>query len=94
MAGEGPVKLLVGKEDLAVIRCIDQGEGMSADFIRERLFRPFETTKNKGFGIGLYQCQQIVNAHGGRIDVQSKVGLGTEFTVWLPRIQENEMGES
>jgi hypothetical protein len=58
---------------------------MSAEFIRERLFKPFATTKQKGFGIGLYQCRQIVEAHGGRIEVKSAVGEGTEFTVWLPR---------
>ncbi len=57
---------------------------MDADFIEHRLFRPFETTKKKGFGIGLYQCQQVIKAHGGRIDVQSSPGQGATFTIWLP----------
>ena len=84
-AGNGPVHLEVGYDEMAFIRCRDQGCGMSAEFIRERLFKPFATTKKKGFGIGLYQCRQIVEAHGGRIEVKSAVGEGTEFTVWLPK---------
>jgi putative PEP-CTERM system histidine kinase len=84
-AGNGPVHLEVGGDEMAYIRCLDQGCGMSAEFIRERLFKPFATTKKKGFGIGLYQCRQIVEAHGGRIEVKSTEGEGTEFTVWLPR---------
>jgi hypothetical protein len=84
-AGNGPVHLEVGGDDMAFIRCRDQGCGMSAEFIRDRLFKPFATTKKKGFGIGLFQCRQIVEAHGGRIEVKSAVGEGTEFTVWLPR---------
>jgi hypothetical protein len=83
-AGNGPVRLEVGCDGMAFIRCLDQGCGMSAEFIRERLFKPFATTKQKGFGIGLYQCRQIVEAHAGRIDVKSTPGEGTEFVVWLP----------
>jgi len=59
----------------------DQGCGMSIDFIENRLFRPFSTTKKKGLGIGLYQCKQIIEAHGGRIEVESELGVGTTFVV-------------
>ena len=52
-------------------------------FVENHLFRPFRTTKEKGLGIGLYQCKQIVEAHGGRIDVESREGKGTVFTVIL-----------
>jgi putative PEP-CTERM system histidine kinase len=79
-----PIIIEVGVKGSAFIRCRDQGCGMPEPFISERLFRPFETTKRKGFGIGLYQCRQIVEAHGGKIEVKSEAGLGTEFTVWLP----------
>lgn len=62
----------------------DKGCGMSADFIRDKLFKPFETTKKHGFGIGLYQCEQIITAHGGEILVASQEGEGTKFTLTLP----------
>ena len=48
------------------------------------LFRsPFKSTKAKGMGIGLYQCKQIVEAHGGRIEVRSALAEGSEFVVCL-----------
>ncbi|KAF0180528.1 MAG: integral membrane sensor signal transduction histidine kinase [Nitrospirae bacterium] len=68
----------------AFVRVHDRGAGMSAEFIRNHLFRPFHTTKKQGLGIGLYQCRQIVEAHGGRIDVESRQGEGSAFTVLLP----------
>lgn len=74
-AGVGPEPFL---------RVTDQGAGISAEFIRNGLFEPFKSTKAKGMGIGLYQCKQIVEAHGGRIEVKSVPGHGSEFTVWLP----------
>lgn len=73
-----------GENKGAFIRVVDSGTGMSGEFIRTRLFKPFETTKEKGMGIGLYQCRQIIEGHGGHIDVQSELGLGTTFTLWLP----------
>ena len=82
--GEGHVDLEVGQAGMAYLRCRDDGCGMSESFLKDRLFKPFETTKKKGFGIGLYQCRNIVEAHGGRIEVESKEGRGTTFTVWLP----------
>lgn len=82
--GEGPVELEVGQAGMAYLRCRDYGCGMSEAFMRDRLFKPFETTKKKGFGIGLYQCWNIIEAHGGRIEVESQEGRGTTFTVWLP----------
>jgi len=66
------------------IEVADSGEGMSQEFIRQRLFRPFQTTKKKGLGIGLYQCREAVEAHGGRIEVTSTEREGTVFTVRLP----------
>jgi signal transduction histidine kinase len=57
---------------------------MSEDYIRERLFRPFATTKAKGIGLGLYTCREIIETHGGRLEVESNVGVGTRFRVVLP----------
>jgi hypothetical protein len=84
----GSVTINVGMGESAFFEVTDHGCGMSEDFIRNRLFQPFQTTKQKGFGIGLYQCRQIVEAHGGRIEVVSKPGEGTAFKVHLPALAE------
>ena len=57
---------------------------MTPEFIRGRLFRPFETTKQTGIGIGMFHCKMIVEAHRGRIEVESQLGKGTAFRVLLP----------
>jgi len=62
----------------------DSGIGMTEEFIRTRLFRAFATTKSKGIGLGLYTCREIVESHGGRLDVNSELGRGTTFRVVLP----------
>jgi len=63
----------------------DSGSGMSADFISERLFKPFDSTKgSKGMGIGAYQVREYVKSLGGRVDVASRVGQGTRLTLRLP----------
>ena len=84
-AGRSPVVISYGEDQSqGWVKVKDSGCGMSADFVRNHLFKPFETTKKHGFGIGLYQCQQIITAHGGEILVASREGEGTEFTVRLP----------
>jgi hypothetical protein len=62
----------------------DVGRGMPAVFIEKSLFRPFQTTKKEGMGIGLFHSRMIVDAHGGRIEVESQEGVGTTFRVLLP----------
>jgi signal transduction histidine kinase len=71
-------------QDQAIISIADTGKGMSEEFMRDRLFHPFATTKKKGIGLGLYSCRDIIEQHGGRIDVATQVGLGTEFSIILP----------
>jgi PAS domain S-box-containing protein len=61
----------------------DTGGGIPQEQIN-RIFEPFYTTKKKGTGLGLMIVQRIVRAHGGRIDIESQVGRGTVFRVWLP----------
>jgi signal transduction histidine kinase len=68
----------------AVVAVEDNGPGMAADFIRNRLFRPFQTTKKEGMGIGLFHSKMIVESHRGRIEVESHQGHGTTFRVLLP----------
>jgi len=84
---EGRVRLTLYTEDAwAVILVEDNGSGIDEEFLRRRLFRPFQTTKgNAGMGIGLYEARDQILRMGGRIDVQSRVGEGTLFTLRLPR---------
>ena len=62
----------------------DTGAGMSEEFVRTKLFRPFNTTKHSGMGIGSYESFQYVRELGGSVNVQSQVGAGTVVTVLLP----------
>jgi signal transduction histidine kinase len=62
---------------------IDTGVGMSLEFIQQRLFRPFATTKKRGVGLGLYTCREVIRANGGTIEVDSTEGSGTTFRVVL-----------
>jgi len=62
----------------------DNGRGMAREFLEKDLFRLFSTTKESGFGIGLYQSRKIVEAHGGTMEVNSEEGKGSTFTVVLP----------
>ncbi|MXO68121.1 PEP-CTERM system histidine kinase PrsK [Altererythrobacter marinus] len=66
------------------IDIVDSGPGMSADFVRDGLFKPFVSSKSNGFGIGAYEARELVRAMGGRIDVDSRPGIGTRFSVTLP----------
>jgi putative PEP-CTERM system histidine kinase len=72
------------RDGWAEISVSDDGCGMTQEFIDKRLFRPFQTTKMKGMGIGLFHSKTIVEAHGGRLEVKSAEGLGTVFRVYLP----------
>jgi putative PEP-CTERM system histidine kinase len=63
----------------------DDGPGMEPEFVRERLFRPFDSTKgSKGMGIGVYQTREYVQSLGGRVEVQTSPGRGTAFSIILP----------
>lgn len=66
-----------------VVTITDRGSGVDPDSL-ERIFYPFFTTKKDGSGIGLSVAQKIVDAHGGRIDVESRIGDGTAFSVVIP----------
>jgi putative PEP-CTERM system histidine kinase len=66
------------------IAIADKGVGMDGDFIRNRLFQPFASTKAGGFGIGAFEARSLITAMGGRISVDSRPGQGTTFTISLP----------
>lgn len=68
----------------AQITVTDRGAGMSPAFIRDQLFKPFVSTKTDGFGIGAFESREIARSMGGRLEVWSREGQGTKFTVHLP----------
>jgi signal transduction histidine kinase len=75
------------EEKMGRFQFMDTGEGIKAEN-RVKLFQPLFTTKAKGMGFGLSICKRIVDAHGGRIVVESKVGKGTTFNIYLPLAQK------
>ena len=82
---DGEIVITSGREgNDAFLSVRDNGCGMSKEFIEKSLFHPFQTTKTQGMGIGLYHSKTIIDAHSGKIEVESKEGNGSEFKVLLP----------
>ena len=80
-----PIQLLVQVEGVrGRIEIIDVGEGMSAEFIRNGLFRPFVSSRNGGFGIGAFEARELIRAMDGRLTVTSREGVGSRFVITLP----------
>jgi putative PEP-CTERM system histidine kinase len=75
----------------AAIEVVDRGSGMSAEFIRNRLFQPFASTKDGGFGVGAFEARALVCGLGGRLEVDSLEGEGTCFTIYLPLASTGEV---
>jgi len=73
-----------GERPRAVLEIIDNGVGMSPEFVRDRLFHPFQTTKENGVGLGLFTAAQIIRYHGGTLRVLSQPGGGTIVRVSFP----------
>jgi len=81
----GQVKVTTGRlNGWAVLTVSDNGCGMTPEFLRRSLFRPFQTTKKRGLGIGMFQSKMIIEAHRGRVEVESAPGQGTTVRVLLP----------
>jgi signal transduction histidine kinase len=75
--------------DEAHLHVVDEGAGMDAEFVRQRLFRPFDSTKgSKGMGIGAYQTREYARWLGGDVEVHSTPGKGTDFCIRLPLCQK------
>ena len=83
-SGNKPVEVEVGAKPQPYVKVRDSGFGMSEEFLQSTLFVPFATTKENGMGIGLFQSKHIIEAHNGRLEVQSRPGQGSTFTVLLP----------
>jgi putative PEP-CTERM system histidine kinase len=77
-----------GEPDAVEIEIADTGEGMSEEFIRERLFKPFDSTKSAGMGIGVFESREYITELGGALEVSSQPALGTTFKVVLPLYRE------
>ncbi len=84
-----PVSIIINRRiDEICIAVEDHGVGMSAAFMREKLFKPFSSTKESGFGIGAFEARTLIAAMGGHIEVSSREGDGSRFSVILPRPRE------
>lgn len=79
------VRLRPPEEDRAIVEVEDNGTGMDEEFIRERLFKPFETTKGlTGMGIGAYESREYIRSLGGDLSVRSEPGKGSLFVISIP----------
>src|SRR5438477_7786958 len=84
-----PVTIRVDGDDrLVTIAIADKGIGMDSDFVRNRLFQPFASTKSGGFGIGAFEARSLIKAMGGNLSVDSRPGKGTTFTITLPAAEQ------
>lgn len=82
---DGLIRIETSRQNGSVVLSVsDNGCGMTPEFVRSSLYRPFQSTKQKGIGVGMFQCKSIVEAHHGRIEVDSELGKGTVFRVLLP----------
>lgn len=88
----GRVRVALEQQDGEAVICVeDDGTGMDPEFVRTRLFRPFDSTKgSQGMGIGVYQARTFAVAAGGRLEVYSQPGIGTRFTMRLPLLSADE----
>jgi hypothetical protein len=76
------------RDGRVVLSVTDNGCGMTEAFMRASLFRPFQSTKKSGLGVGMFQARSIIEAHGGHIQVESTEGVGTTVHVVLPAMGE------
>ena len=82
---KSPIHISATREGLnGQIDIIDAGQGMSPEFVRSGLFKPFVSSKQGGFGIGAFEAREMIKAMGGRVMVESREGVGTRFSVILP----------
>jgi putative PEP-CTERM system histidine kinase len=88
-ASDGGVPIRIRHEPLrVVIDIVDKGFGMAPEFVRDKLFKPFGSTKHNGFGIGAYQARELLREAGGDLLVSSRRGLGTTMRVVVPCLAE------
>jgi len=87
--GGGEIRVATGvRNNWTVLSVADNGCGMTREFVERSLFRPFQTTKKNGIGIGMFQSKMIVEAHHGKIEVETSPENGTTFRVLLPLVPD------
>jgi len=85
MPDGGTIRVATTRQDPWVVLAVtDHGCGMNPDFVRKSLFKPFQTTKRNGLGIGMFHSKTIVDAHSGRMEVETAPGQGTTVRVFVP----------
>ncbi|HEY1150898.1 MAG TPA: XrtA/PEP-CTERM system histidine kinase PrsK [Pseudoduganella sp.] len=92
---EGRVTVRVSRAGETVqVEVSDTGCGMTEDFIRERLFKPFDSTKSAGMGIGAFESREYIHQLGGQLQVRSQPDQGTTFTVSLPLYRQQSIEQA
>ncbi|WP_035374574.1 XrtA/PEP-CTERM system histidine kinase PrsK [Pseudoduganella violaceinigra] len=91
--GQVTVRVAAAGERVQV-EVIDTGSGMSEEFIRERLFKPFDSTKSAGMGIGAFESREYIHQLGGTLQVRSVPEQGTTFTVSLPLYRQQTIEQA
>nr|HID58561.1 ATP-binding protein [Desulfobacterales bacterium] len=90
--GQGAIRILIDQNDLEVIiKISDEGMGIPAEelpFIFDPFYRGTHTITKEGSGLGLAEVKTIIAAHGGRITVESELGKGSVFMIYLPKNQQ------
>ncbi|HET8761603.1 MAG TPA: XrtA/PEP-CTERM system histidine kinase PrsK [Nitrospiria bacterium] len=89
VGGRGEIHVSTRADNgMVTCRVADNGPGITPEFLQTRLFKPFATTKSGGFGVGLYQCKTIIEAHGGRVAAESRVGQGSILSFSIPATKD------
>jgi putative PEP-CTERM system histidine kinase len=90
-----PIRISASRQGNEIaIRVSDSGCGMTETFVANQLFKPFESTKEGGFGIGAYEARALAQSLGGNLRVDSRVGKGTRMTLLLPAAITENSGET
>jgi putative PEP-CTERM system histidine kinase len=92
---DGKVSVRLARQgDSVLVEVADTGSGMSEEFIRERLFKPFDSTKSAGMGIGAFESREYIHQLGGTLQVRSAPEQGTTFTVSLPLYRQQTIEQA
>jgi len=92
---DGKVGVRLARDgDNVLVEVADSGIGMSEEFVRERLFKPFDSTKSAGMGIGAFESREYIQQLGGTLQVRSTPEQGTTFTVSLPLYRQQTIEQA